>query len=311
MVALQRAGIPVERYVAYEIDKYAISISKKNYPEIEHCGDVFDGDFTQYKDFDLLLGGSPCQNWSCAKAEKREITPDGVGGRLFMQYVKALKESECRYFLYENVYSMHKEIKNFITEQLGVEPIMINSALVSGQQRKRLYWTNIPNVTQPEDKGILLKDIIEDGLVWTGKSYCIDACYHKGASLENNLKKHKRTLVAQPIQIGLVGEKDHLGSRVYSVEGKSVSIKANGGGMGANTGLYRIDLPDGDYICRKLSPIEVERCQTLPDNYTKEGKIGDTITQISATQRYKCVGNGWTINVIAHILKGLKEVKNE
>lgn len=94
----------------------------------------------------------------------------------------------------------------------------------------------------------------------------------------------------------MVGEKDHLGSRVYSIEGKS--IKANGGGMGANTGLYYIDLPDGDYLCRKLSPMEVERCQTLPDNYT-EG--------ISNTQRYKCVGNGWTVDVISHILRGLKE----
>lgn len=298
MLALQRADIPVERYVAYEIDKYAISISKKNYPEIEHCGNVFNGDFTQYQGFDLLLGGSPCQHWSIAKADNRELTPDGIGGRLFMQYVKALRESGCKWFLYENVYSMPKGIKEFITKQLGVEPIMINSALVSAQQRKRLYWTNIPNIIQPEDRGILLKDIIEDGIVWHGKSYCIDASYFKGANLLQSIKKHRRTLVAQPIQIGLVGEKDHLGSRVYSIEGKSVSIKANGGGMGANTGLYYIDLPDGDYLCRKLSPMEVERCQTLPDNYT-EG--------ISNTQRYKCVGNGWTVDVISHILRGLKE----
>ena len=162
MIALERAGIPVERYVAFEIDKYAIKISEKNYPQIEHKGDVFDADFTEYKDFDLLIGGSPCTYWSIAK-NNREITPDGIGGQLFMQYVRALKESGCRYFLYENNFSVHKNIKNFISEQLAVYPIMINSALVSAQNRKRLYWTNIPNVTQPEDKGILVEDIIIRG----------------------------------------------------------------------------------------------------------------------------------------------------
>lgn len=162
MVALERAEIEVERYVAYEIDKYAIQVSKKNYPQIEHKGNVFDADFKQYKGFDLLIGGSPCTYWSIAK-NNRETTPDGQGGQLFMQYVRALKESECRWFLYENNYSIHKNIKAFISEQLGVEPIMINSALVSAQTRKRCYWTNIPNVSQPEDKGILLEDIIIGG----------------------------------------------------------------------------------------------------------------------------------------------------
>lgn len=159
MVALERAGFKVERYVAYEIDKYAVAVSKKNYPQIEHEGDVFKGDFTEYKGFDLLIGGSPCTYWSIAK-NNRETTPDGIGGQMFMQYVRALRESEVPYFLYENNYSIHQNIKDFISEQLGVQPIMINSALVSAQTRKRCYWTNIPGVTQPEDRGILLQSLI-------------------------------------------------------------------------------------------------------------------------------------------------------
>lgn len=162
MVALERAGINVDRYVAYEIDKYAIKVSEKNYPQIEHMGDVFDADFTEYKGFDLLIGGSPCTYWSIAK-NNRETTPDGIGGQLFMQYVRALHESGCRWFLYENNYSIHKNIKEFISEQLGVEPIMINSALVSAQTRKRCYWTNIPNVTQPKDKGLIVDDVLIGG----------------------------------------------------------------------------------------------------------------------------------------------------
>lgn len=380
MVALERAGLSVESYAAYETDKYAVTISYKNYPHIKHFGDVFDGDFSKFKGYDLLIGGSPCTYWSIAKKD-RETSCDGIGFKLFMEYVRALNESQCRYFLYENNYSIHKDIKTEISKCLGVEPIMINSALLSAQQRKRCYWTNIPNVTQPEDKGILLKDIIESGLPWQDKSYCMTSTY-SGAIFKNTLERKQRTMiaepyvtgiseqvqgrkinidgkylrvyeanknqkancltscttrnmlaepvilqrshgfnkggvkynkcptitangsfeynnfVAEPIRIGQYG-KGGQGQRIYSVHGKSVSLKANGGGQGSNTGLYKIDLPDGDYIIRKLTPIEAERLQTLPDNYT-EG--------ISATQRYKCIGNGWTVDVIAHILKGLKEV---
>ena len=132
MVALERAGINVERYDAFEIDKYAIKVSEKNYPQIVHHGDAFGGNFADFKGYDLLLGGSPCTYWSIAKAG-RETTPDGIGGKLFMEYVRALRESGCKYFLYENNNSIHQNIKDFISEQLGVQPIMINSALVSAQ----------------------------------------------------------------------------------------------------------------------------------------------------------------------------------
>lgn len=390
MAALERAGIPVESYDAFEIDKYAVKISEKNYPQIVHHGDVFGGSYSDFKGYDLLIGGSPCTYWSIAKTG-REITPDGMGGKLFMEYVRALRESGCKYFLYENNNSIHQNIKDFISEQLGVKPIMINSALVSAQQRKRCYWTNIPNVSQPADKGILLKDILESGLPWQDKSYCMTASYN-GAVLWNTLQRSQRSMIAEPVGVAQRGryvqsgnrsgkcaggteqfiearkdgksnclttvQKDSMvaepipfntyngegeksrtfmagyykygeatiiknkgfkggataiaqpvrvgeygkggqGQRIYSVRGKSVTLSANGGGQGAKTGLYKIDLPDGDYIVRKLTPIEAERLQTLPDNYT-EG--------ISNTQRYKCIGNGWTVDVIAHILNGLKEV---
>ena len=295
MAALERAGINVERYDAFEIDKYAIKVSEKNYPQIVHHGDVFGGNFADFEGYDLLLGGSPCTYWSIAK-NGRETTPDGIGGKLFMEFVRALQESECRYFLYENNNSIHQNIKDFISEQLGVQPIMINSALVSAQQRRRCYWTNIPGVCQPKDKGILLKDILESGVAWQDKSYCMTAGYN-GAISRNTLQKSQRSMIAEPVRIGQYGNGGQ-GQRIYSVRGKSVTLSANGGGQGAKTGLYKIDLPDGDYIIRKLTPVEAERLQTLPDNYT-EG--------ISKTQRYKCIGNGWTVDVIAHILKGLKE----
>lgn len=293
MVALERAGIPVDRYIAYEIDKYAIQTSSKNYPDIIRRGNVFEGGFSDYRGVDLLIGGSPCTYWSIAKRD-RETDCGGEGFKLFMQYVRALNETGAKYFLYENNYSIHQNIKDEISRRLGVQPIMINSALVSAQQRKRCYWTNIPNVTQPADKGILLKDIIDNAVPWQGKSYCLTANY-SGAYLKNTLERHLRTMVAVPIRIGDIGSNAQA-HRVYSVHGKSISLSSNSGGQGGGTGLYKIDLPDGDYIIRKLSPVECERLQTLPDNYT---------AGVSDRQRYRQLGNGWTVDVIAHILGGL------
>ena len=201
MLALQRAGIPVECYDAFEIDKYAVTVSQRNYPDIVHHGNVYDGDFTQFKGYDLLLGGSPCTYWSIAKKD-REVDCNGEGFRLFKEYVRALEESGCKYFLYENNYSVHQRIKDEISKTLGVEPIMINSSLVSAQNRKRCYWTNIPVSSFPEDKGILLKDILESGVAWQDKSYCMTARY-PGAVLYNTLERKQRTMVAEPIPINL------------------------------------------------------------------------------------------------------------
>ena len=353
-VALDRAGIAVNSYVAFEIDRYAMSISRFNYPDISQHGDVLDADFSVYKGYDIVMGGSPCTFWSIAKSN-REVDKTGNGWKLFMRFVEAVRLIKPRFFMYENVASMPKNIKEYITEELGAECIMINSALVSAQSRKRLYWTNIPNISQPEDKGILLKDILISGVPYQDKSHCLTASYDS-AVFWNSIIRHQRSMIAEPIALknksqtivstlykenaqsmlkrgktGLfcaheaksvetadqpdiiknnavspvrVGQfaSGGQGNRIYSVQGKSVSLMANGGGRGGKVGLYKVDLPDGDYIIRKLTPLEAERCQTLPDNYTAFG-VNDKnqVVNVSNTQRYKSIGNGWTVDVIAHI----------
>jgi len=278
MVALERAGIPVERYVAYEIEPNAIKISKKNYPMIEHCGDVFKADFTKYKGFDAVIGGSPCTWWSIAqKPGTREKTSSGLGWELFMQFVRAVKESECKYFLYENNASMSDDIKHEITKQLGVEPIMIDSASVSAQRRKRLYWTNIPGVVQPLHKDITVFDILDPGA--DEINYIDKAVF--------NEKAMWRVQSRGPVRVGQIN-KGRQGERIYSIFGKTVTMMSGVGGLGAKTGLYLI----GNTV-RKLTIIEAERAQTLSDGYT-EG--------VPVSHRYKAVGNGWTVDVIAHIL---------
>ena len=307
MLALQRANIHVEKYISYEIDKYANIITAKNYPEIQLNGDVTTADFTQYKGFDIVMGGFPCQDLSIGKREREGLK--GKRSGLFRELVRAINEVQPKYFLVENNYGMPKEDQAIITETLGVEPIMINSALLSAQSRKRLYWTNIPNVTQPKDTHIMLKDILQSGgaISDTDMPICITqrGRYTPTGKPEQRIEPmtdnktnalttvQKDNMILRPIRIGAIG-KGGQAQRVYSISGKSVSIKSGGGGQGANTGLYKINLPDGDYTIRKLTPIECERLQTLPDNFT-EG--------ISNTQRYKTIGNGWTVDVIAHILR--------
>lgn len=349
-VALERVGIPVESYFASEVDKYAIQISQKNYPDIIQLGDVknFDnnkGIFIKesklIEKIDLLIGGSPCQDLSIAKKNRKGL--DGERSGLFWEYVRILKAVKPKYFILENVNSMPKEAKEIITEALGVEPIMINASLVSAQNRKRLFWTNIPNVTQPEDRGILLKDILENGDSDRLKSYCIDANYAKGANWKQYIEKGRRQL----IRIGSLNSGGQ-GDRIYSPNGKSVGLSALGGGRGAKTGLYAIALTETrteeakklrsehmkktgkDFSprrakelvprkdekantittgvtkesliltntqIRKLTPIECERLQGLPDNYTE---------RISNSQRYKCLGNAFNVDVVAHILSFIK-----
>ena len=315
-VALQRANIPVAKYYASEIDKYAIQVTQKNWPDTIQLGDVKNVWAKNLPKIDLLIGGSPCQDLSIAKVGRKGL--DGERSGLFWHYVRLLRTCKPKYFLLENVASMSKDNKQKITEVLGVEPIMINSALVSAQQRKRLYWTNIPNITQPEDKGLVLADILENGLPYEEKAKALTASYY-GAIIKNSLERKQRTMVFNPYNNKLNTEKSASfgtnpqcqtskcgqvvinpiqlvgggqAQRVYSVNGKSICLSANGGGGGAKTGLYKINLPDGQYTVRKLTPVECERLQTLPDNYT---------AGISNTQRYKCIGNGWTVDVIAHI----------
>jgi DNA-cytosine methyltransferase len=287
MVALKRNQIPVAKYYACEIDKYAIQVSKKNHPEIEHLGDVCQ--IGIIPNIDLLIGGSPCQDLSIAKKNRKGL--EGKRSSLFWEYVRILKESKPKYFVLENVNSMPKEAKEIITKELGVEPIMINASLVSAQCRKRLFWTNIPIKELPIDKGILLKDILENGevderMTSKGKSFCLDANYFKGSLVEHSIEKKVRTQVKLGY-IGKGGSNNQGGQahRVYSSEGKSVTLGSSG------AGLIKTQ------VIRKLTPIECERLQGLPDDYTKG---------ISNTQRYKCLGNAFNVDVICFILNILE-----
>jgi len=299
-IALDRAGIAVNSYSAFEIDKTAKAISRYHYPDIRQHGDVLDADFKQFAGYDVVMGGSPCTFWSIAQTN-REVDKSGVGWKLFMRFAEAVRVISPRFFIYENVASMHPNIKHYISKELGTEPIIINSALVSAHSRKRLYWTNIPNITQPADKGILLKDVITSGLPYQDKSHCITATYD-GAVFWNSISRRQRSMIAEPVRVGHFASGGQ-GNRIYSVDGKCVSFMAQGGGRGGKVGMYKVDLPDGDYIIRKLTPLEAERCQTLPDDYTAFGFFDDGfIKRVSATQRYRCVGNAWTVDVIAHIL---------
>jgi len=362
----------------------------------------------------LLIGGSPCTHWSIAQKNNRETESSGIGWELFKNYLIAKEKFKPDFFLYENNKSTAQPIKDQIAKDLGVgiDPkarfTYINSALVSAQNRQRFYVTNFGDITQPEDRGILLKDILETGTSFSKneKSFCLDASYYKGASPdhslqksvrtqvaepvgdkngkafcltayystgqnpENTLSKHKGSMVAEPlcepvcmryersekakqlrkqtvlkdnpicepVRVGCYPSpdgtlKNSQAMRLYSIEGKSVNLTANGGGMGGKTGLYAIPiefvddvpvkavscadgkeypvyqvlngqitikdkqydikLPDGYYIIRKLTVTECCRLQTLPDDYCKA---------VSATQAYKGLGNGWTAEVIIHLL---------
>lgn len=304
-------------YFASEIDKYAIKVAKNNHPDITHIGDVKNLIYTFdnwlypedadviFADFDLLIGGSPCQDLSIAKKDRKGL--DGERSGLFYEYVRILKECKPKFFVLENVASMSKESKELISNELfNIEPILINSSLLTAQQRKRLYWVGKlqqdgnykkVDIKQPQDKGILLKDILESGVAVNNKSNCLTATYYKCSGLRDYVRGG-RPVVAEPIRLGHFN-KGGQGDRIYSVQGKSINLSANGGGRGAKTGLYKLDLPNGDYLIRKLTTIECERLQGFPDNYTNS---------ISNTQAYKCLGNSFTIPIIEHIIKSILEV---
>jgi DNA-cytosine methyltransferase len=377
-VACQRANLPVEHYEASEIDKYAMTIAKKNYPKTKELGDItkLGSRGVSLSTPDLVMGGSPCQSFSFAGRQKGF---KDERGELFWEFMRVLEETKPKYFLLENV-RMKKEHERVITRELGVQPLCINSALVSAQNRERLYWTNIPRVFLPENKRIYLKDILECGCVDRAKSYCIDANYFKGGNVQNYFEKARRQLVFSCVRVGDADIKGHDSvKRVYAKEGKSPTLTTMQGGhrepkvfCGAFRGRYKINgvrqdhkmkvagltdqqlelrfdgksnslttvqkdnvivrtatinkggqgdriyssqgkaitlsaqsggtagsgnmLVGDEYTWRKLTPLECERLQTLPDNYTQG---------VSDTQRYKMIGNGWTVDVIAHILKNL------
>lgn len=273
MVALERAGIPIERYVAYEIDENAIKVSKHNYPQIEHCGDVTKADFTQYKDFDLLIGGSPCQDLCCMGSRKGL---KGEKSKLFFEFVRAMREAKPKWFLLENNASMSQQNKAIISEIMGVEPILINSSDFSAQTRKRLYWTNIP-ISNWKPKNIVINDIAQP--IENKRDYLITDKVLKYLSNEYTGRKIQKT----------------VSSKIKTLCDKSKCLGTYCGDYGNNTGLI-IKYDNGEYY--SITPTEAERLQTLPDNYT---------ACIPPKKRFFAIGNGWTVDVIAHILRGIAD----
>jgi DNA-cytosine methyltransferase len=261
-IALNRAGVKYDNYFASEIDKPAIKVTMANYPNTIQIGDVTQVKGADLPKIDLLIGGSPCQGFSFAG---KQLNFNDPRSSLFFEYVRLLRECSPKYFLLENV-KMKKEYQDVISEQLGVEPILINSALVSAQNRNRLYWTNIP-VDKPEDLNILLNNILEDN---------VDEKYYLSDKQKSMMK--------------CFGAKYSFGGKIDNI--KSSPILASYGKVSGNSGKILIN-----NRVRCYTPIECERLQTVPDNYTD---------CVSDTQRYKMLGNGWTVDVIAHILRGLK-----
>ena len=466
-LALNRLGIKVDTYYASEIDKYAMQVTQANFPETIQVGDVCNLDPNDFKDVDLMLAGSPCQGFSFAG---KQLAFDDPRSALFFEFIRLLKEIKPKYFLLENV-KMKKEYLQVISEQVsacyleipfGIEPIFINSSLVSAQNRQRYYWTNIPNITQPEERGIVLRDILEtepndptlmsDNFVYRQiknkkdrclvtedkekasslsameyvkngrqgdylacdndgvpvdkelgeghkqdlqkeilpsfdenlkkmttkdeKAYCLTATY-SAAYPPNSMERKQRTMIPvkkgqeMPEDITLVYDNEgkshkpeHIGTavdvnghdilkRVYSPDGKSPTVNTCQGGNREPKVLVKamteVRTPEANKIRyehrkktgkdwsprnmrhlverkdekmntltsaltkqhimqitkddtqevyrRKLTPLECERLQTVPDNYTNH---------VSNTQRYKMLGNGWTIEVITHILKNME-----
>lgn len=377
-IAINRLGIKYDNYFASEIDKYAMQVTKANYPDTKHIGSVVDVKGENLPKIDLLIGGSPCQSFSFAGKMKGmstscsqeiltlehylELKADGFEfegqSYLFWEYMRLLKETKPKYFLLENV-MMSAKWQKILSQAIGIDPIMINSSLLSAQNRKRLYWTNIgtnaanlfgieqPGIKQPKDKGILLKDVLEDEVedkynintnsnsfkknidivnksIENEKSTCIDSSYYKGFGVVFNdcrqvIKTDRKgdpkkggtgplsredgktycldtgcsmaIETNKPIQLNKNkesgGKQPYQQDRVYSTDGKSPTL---------DTGAERKNIYETNKI-RRLTPIECERLQTVPDNYTNH---------VSNSQRYKMLGNGWTVDVICHILKHMK-----
>ncbi|MGB3727349.1 MAG: DNA (cytosine-5-)-methyltransferase [Glaciecola sp.] len=308
-IALDRAGIQVSKYYASELDKYAIKVTQANWPETIQLGDVtkwreWDVDWSSV---DLLIGGSPCQGFSFAG---KQLAFDDPRSKLFFVYVDILNHIKSVNpnvkFMLENV-KMKKDYLEIIRDHLGVKPVFINSALVSAQNRQRYYWANW-DFEAPEDKGIMLTDVLEADFVDRDKSHCLDANYYKGGNLKSYFEKSRRQLVfTNPA--AMVGRKlDENGKRNDSLNKKAIQcLEVHGHGKSrcistVSKDSLVSDLPPGRHIdyerksYRKLTPIECERLQTVPDNYTNH---------VSNTQRYKMLGNGWTVDVIAHIFKSM------
>ena len=377
-IALDRLGFSVDTYYASEIDKYAIEVAQKNYRDTIHVGDVTQLNADDFQDVDLILAGSPCQGFSFAG---NQLAFDDPRSALFFEFIRLLKAIKPKYFLLENV-RMKKEFLEVITEQVSscypefqghdlfggrIEPILINSSLVSAQSRERYYWTNIPNITQPENRGIVLRDVLEEdpgdsfNLAPAKVDRVLNQARGKGFFYNEDSPKigtiiagyHKEPtdgsyIETKPKQVGIASDINghDILKRVYSPDGKSPTLNTMGGGnrepkvvsggafrgrayddkgkrmdrngdsvanktnqmlelrqdrkSNAITTVYKDSVVvENELHWRKLTPLECERLQTVPDNYTNH---------VSNTQRYKMLGNGWTVDVIAHILNNMENL---
>lgn len=293
-VALERAGIKMNRYVSYEINEFANQISKKNYPNDEYYGDVEEADFKKYIGFDLLIGGSPCQGLSSANVylENGEYGVNGSGkSRLFWEYVRAFKTIKPKYFLFENVASMRKADIEIITKQLGVKPIKIDSILFSAQVRRRLYWTNIPiSIPIERQTNVELKDILQTEIA-------LDRYYLKEGTVKYILSKGTGGWVSGNLKINPTFARPVVAScwKAHRAD--------------TDTYISTIYKPLDRTNIRKITPLECERLQTLPDNYTNLENI-NSISKLDKI-RYESIGNGWTVDVIAYIFKEINNINKE
>lgn len=282
-IALNKLGIKYGTYFASEIDTHAISVTKDNYPATEHVGDVTKLKGSDFPNVNLLIGGSPCQGFSFAG---KQLNFDDDRSKLFFEYVRLLNEIKPKYFLLENV-KMKKEFQEVITQYLGVEPIELNSSYFSAHDRKRLYWTNIPfDPSTIVNKEIHLEDILDE---------IVDESLYLNDEISSRFVENENRKVV-PSKSCVIGKlSPYQGDRVFSTKAKGSSLSASGGNNGGGGCNIIID-PQTSKL-RKLSINECERLQTAPDNYTKAA---------TKTQRYKMLGNGWTVDVIAEIFKGIK-----
>ena len=343
-LALQKTGIEVTNYFACEIDKYAMKVAKHNFPNTIELGDVTKVFAKDLPKIDLFFGGSPCQGFSFAG---KQLNFEDPRSKIFFEFVRMLNEiretNPDVLFLLENV-KMKKEYENIISEHLGVEPVFINSALVSAQNRKRLYWTNIPGLTQPKDKGITWGDVRERGVNAQSYYYTEKAMQWLGRVSQ---KKNKQLTVHSDSDKMQMLEASHCkkysNQRFFGI----VDLPEDSQTVGAMRGRYLIDgkrqdgnqltkgltkqyiefrydgktnalttvgkdnvivpftlpnrIPADEFFFRYITPLECERLQTVPDNYTNV---------VSDTQRYRMLGNGWTVDIISHIFSFIKQKRS-
>lgn len=287
-LALKMAGIEYENYYASEIEDFSIRVTQHHFPETIQLGDVVKVKSEDLPPIDLLYAGSPCQGLSrCGRQRNFE----DERSKLYYEFLRLYRNLKPKFFFLENVV-MDAESEAIITEDLGVKPYCVNSAIFTAQQRHRLYWTNLPVKNLPKRNPIVVKDILEGKT--NEKIYTPP--YLKIRDWDTERAYTERTPNgSSPRRIGFVGNNSSQASRVYSVNAKSVCLLANGGGQGAKTGMYAISSTEA----RKLTPLECERLQMLPEGYTGAVKG-------SNTDRYKAIGNGWTVGVISHFLQGIK-----